>query len=537
MQKTGSALSITVLKIVLAVALLAGAQAPSSAISSCENFNSVDFFSNADVELVQRCLNNGASLHDEDSSGLTPLFHAVKGSKDLIVIDRIFEHARDNDIIDSIQVHTWSGMSIAHYAAAEAEDPAIITRLSKNGVDVADIELLCSSGFFSPCGRPIHDAARRRDGFLYIATLLALGANGEALDQDDLSVKEIIEELEEDRLDKLSLLATDNWRETLDSHGFQSSMETNGVSNPSDCSNFLSEAFFATANLELVDSCLSSGSNPLAVDRDANTAIHIAAKATSDPRIIDHLLVHIDTDNDNDTDRVSRVLGQTNHQARTPLHLAAESNDSAEVVARLIAWGSDVNARLSEGTGHDTPIHLAARREGTERVSVLTVLLALGADLRLTNRNGFLAIHFAAIHQPEARVISLLQQADRSADSLFRRLASLKGNDDNLSALHYAVEQDADLDTIKLMTDFGFSPDEKSSADIGSVTPLLLAAGHVTRSEVFFHLLSLSEKPCYQGEQGITLEGMLGRNTNLTDYDVTGEERSPLSVYKERCPN
>ncbi|MDP2283223.1 MAG: ankyrin repeat domain-containing protein, partial [Pseudohongiella sp.] len=462
------------------------------------------FFSAADALLVQQCLENGASLIDEDSDGLTPLFHAVENAKDPLVVDHIFNSARESGIEYAVGSHKFNGRSVAHYAAAEAIDPAMLTWLSKNGVNVlSTLDYECGEGWFAFCVEPIHLAADREDGFLHVATLLSLGADRLVRDNNDLSVNDRVLMSANIQLNTLSLVS-DDWPAIVHGAFLDSSVTSLERAGREPCSNFLSEDFFASANLEQVIYCVSAGASPRAVDINANTAIHLAAKTTSDPLVIDYLLYSL---YQGDIESVGRVLDQTNNRVFTPLHLAAEANDNPEVAARLIAWGADVD--FLGGTNKEirtfgenrgvTPVHLVLARNDAARESLLAVLLAAGADLRQADHNGYRAIHFAALNQPNYRVISFLQQIDTNLKGMFQGLASLQRDDRSFTALHLAVSRDANIETIQLMLEFGFSADDQSSSESGRVTPLMVAAEFNTHSDVFFRLLDFSEEPCYQG--------------------------------------
>ena len=72
-----------------------------------------------------------------------------------------------------------------------------------------------------------------------------------------------------------------------------------------------------------------------------------------------------------------------------PIHDAAGAGE-VEQVRRLLAEGTDVNAKTDEG---NTPLHAAAAWGHRD---VVAVLLSAGADVNAKERNGMTPLHFAA---------------------------------------------------------------------------------------------------------------------------------------------
>jgi hypothetical protein len=81
-------------------------------------------------------------------------------------------------------------------------------------------------------------------------------------------------------------------------------------------------------------------------------------------------------------------------QGRTPLHAAALANQTT-VITELLARGADTNARDANG---ETPLHLAARRL---RIEAATLLIRHGADLDARNLAGQTPVTLAATLGPD----------------------------------------------------------------------------------------------------------------------------------------
>lgn len=152
-------------------------------------------------------------------------------------------------------------------------------------------------------------------------------------------------------------------------------------------------------------------------------------------------------------DMSTEVVGESESfevHGRTPLHIACEKKDNAEIVTYLCDIGADVNAVAG---GRLTPLHIASSLGHTELVEVLATR---GADLESLASHGVTALIAAAQHGHEAAVRALLAagaSVDHSAE---------KG----VSALHLSAAQGHTETTLALLeggasinhlTDNGFS--------------------------------------------------------------------------------
>lgn len=526
-------------KVLMVAALsLAGYPAVADDDLDCARFNTPEFFAMASPETVGACIEQGVDIVGTDEGGSTALIHAVRHSANPSVIDKLLASAQEQERLDVILRHRDAdGRGIMHIAAAEAQDPAVLTWLASWGAEVRDT-YDCGEGWFPGCTEPMHLAAQRRDGFIYAATLLAVGSLPAPVDRYDRTPADLVRPLGRDYHNVLALWSPGGWPDLPESRAGVHVIPEQDAR----CDTFLTAEFFQSASVEEVNVCLAAGSNPTANDSEGNTAIHLAAANASDPSILDVMLHHLREQN---PDRVANALNRTNLNGRTALHYAAEFSETPEVLGRLLAWGADVNSlaepierrRLRSDRG-TTPLHIAARRADPSREQILTVLLAGGANTLLQdhdtrNRGGRQALHYAASN-PIVRVVLLLQEAQLVQASLISEyFESVIRDDHNRTALHVITQSDADLETISKMLAFPFSADDRDS---GGWTPLMFSAAQSTDPDVFFLLLRSSRRPCVAAADGTTVTALLRRNETLMEFDPTGGLLSPLEAYRERCP-
>ncbi len=137
------------------------------------------------------------------------------------------------------------------------------------------------------------------------------------------------------------------------------------------------------ASPDTITACLSAGADPgVPVDSYRGTPLHHAARAASDPILINVLLA-------GGADVNARDL-----RGRTPLHEAARANPNPAVIAALLANGADVNASDLRGT---TPLHEAARVNPNPRAiynpGIVGALLEAGADVAARDDRERTALH------------------------------------------------------------------------------------------------------------------------------------------------
>jgi ankyrin repeat protein len=424
-----------------------------------------------------------------------------------------------------------AGFTPLHLAAGHASDPFIIAHLVASGADVragADCQRHWRNGYLSLCTEPLHLAAARPDGFAVVAALLALGADRGTMDAEWRSPAAINRLAAEPSKDVLALLAQGDWRDQPESRPETSSNASAA------CDSFLSAEFFAAADVDEVAACLAQDARPTATDRQGNTALHLAAANSADPRVIDLLLHHL---GEADADAPAAPLRLTNLNGDMPLHVAARSSNSAAIMNRLLAWGAEVDA-LTGGQvdGHrSTALHIVAKRKGNARVQMLPVLLAHGAKAAAQDQEGRQALLWLARVDPDPALVTLLLQAELRQRAFYEcRIGSCSVHDEaGISALHAAAYADAPESVVALLLGFGFDPDR---ADREGVTPLMRFAQHGTNPAVFLQVLERSANPCRPSSQGLLVEAFLRKNESLMECDPVGTTWCPLEAYKQRCP-
>lgn len=467
-----------------------------SAQDACGALTDPSLMASADFAEIDRCLSKGQPLPPASEAGFTPL----------------------------------------HLAAGHASDPLIIAALVAAGADVragADCQRHWRNGYLPLCTEPLHLAAARPDGFAVVAALLALGADRGAMDAEWRSAAAINRLAAEPSKDMLALLAQGDWRDQPESRPETSSNASAA------CGSFLSAKFFADADVDEVAACLAQGARPTATDPEGNTALHLAAANSADPRAIDLLLHHLGEAN---SDAPSQALRRTNLKGYMPLHVAARDGNSAAIMDRLLAWGAEVDA-LSGGQvdgRRSTALQIVAQREDDARAQMMLVLLAHGAKAAAQDQagnevGGRQALHYLASFGPDPELVTLLLQAELRQRAFYEcRIGSCFVHDEaGRSALHSAAYADAPASVVALLLGFGFDPDRE---DHEGVTPLMRFAQHGTNPAVFLQVLERSSNPCRASSKGLGVEAFLRENESLMECDPVGTTRCPLEAYKQRCP-
>jgi ankyrin repeat protein len=152
----------------------------------------------------------------------------------------------------------------------------------------------------------------------------------------------------------------------------------------------------AAEHPRVIEALIRRGANPLALDRDGNSLLHLGASSTRVPIDL-HLRL------------AGHYLHTPGRLGWTPLHNAAIAG-AAATLATLIAAGADVDARDRSGR---TPLHIACTYP---QPAIVEALLASGADLRARDDEDRTALERAeagdyGTHERGPRTLELLRAA------------------------------------------------------------------------------------------------------------------------------
>ncbi len=212
-------------------------------------------------------------------------------------------------------------------------------------------------------------------------------------------------------------------------------------------------AIAAGAAPDVLEAIRQAARGEWALLRDARddvgwTALHVAAGAARDPRVVTWLLA---SGADADAlappvasrgEYVGRVLPE---RGTTALHIAAVRRDGAGVVTALVAGG----ARMRPDAAGDLPIHLAAKT-GAGVDTLAAFLAASGGDGDVFNRpdaGGRGALHLAA--GGDAGLLRYMLDAGADADAT---------DDAGRTPLHEASARASDADSVRLLFEFAADP-------------------------------------------------------------------------------
>jgi ankyrin repeat protein len=240
-----------------------------------------------------------------------------------------------------------------------------------------------------------------------------------------------------------------------------------------DCSNWLSAAYFETADVQSVRTCLKNRS---ALERDeaGRTPLHLAVSSTRDSVVVAELLHH------------GADLSLSDGAGRKPIHVATLHAQAPEILSVLLAWGADIEAELPGGGScprawtnplpgqcATLPIHLASQRE--DGFPFMATLLGAGADPNQRDGEGLTPLHRVAARGESLSVQMLLS---RRAETNAR---DLRGR----TPLHHAVATPGKRETVSSLIQAGANLDK---VDSEGQTPLHYA---VRRSERVTDIIAL----------------------------------------------
>lgn len=260
-------------RIWIGIILIMGLVQPGLADESCWGPGNPGFFENASRQDVRACINQGASLHQRDSEGRTPLHLAISASGNAAVIGELLMAGANIDLVDT------DGLRPIHVAAGESKVPAVLAFLITWGGNV-EAEVSGTGGrcpwSMSRCvSRPIHLAAARSDSAEYLATLLA--ANADPDRRDDLGRTAIYH-------------AASNAPDTLS----MALLLEAGASVEIDDLEGLTPLHMAVQrtdeNLDIVSFLLEAGASPDQGDQNDTTVVLWAARAATSSKVMKLLI-------------------------------------------------------------------------------------------------------------------------------------------------------------------------------------------------------------------------------------------------------
>ncbi|KAK4926362.1 hypothetical protein LTR66_016353, partial [Elasticomyces elasticus] len=229
----------------------------------------------------------------------------------------------------------------------------------------------------------------------------------------------------------------------------------------------------------------------------------------------------------NQASTIRKILSKTSDAPIPPekksraLCLAAEAGTNC-IIKLLVDAGADPSSAIDMGEGQtSSPLQLAA---GKSHESAIHMLLAMGADIAVTNTTQETALHYAARGGQESDTRLLLEKgADEAASTTNRE-----------TALHYAALFGNEA-VVELLLEKGVDLEATSSDGqtaifyaIGSGSPcnesilnLLLAKGaDVSVSERFRHMTPLLVAAEDGNEWAV--RSLLANGANVMDRDILG---------------
>ena len=175
------------------------------------------------------------------------------------------------------------------------------------------------------------------------------------------------------------------------------------------CDQWNTGAFFGTATVVDVTTCLTAGADVNARDEAGHTPLHGAAGISGDPAVVEVLL-----------EAGADPNAQT-EDGSTPLHWAAGLSRNPAVVEVLLVAGANLEARCELGR---TPLHEAADPAfwlaKNENLPVVETLLAAGANPNARDMGGSTPLYGADLMKEHPAVIEALLEAGADPRHLAR---------------------------------------------------------------------------------------------------------------------
>ena len=441
-----SALRVLALSLGIAWAGASGSGALASGCGDWENDEAVEFWRTASVETVTACLTDVDFSKPGRGDASKPLIMAARYSNDPAVVRALIRAGARMGPDDS----EGGNYTIAlHEAAKHNKNPAIVDVLLEHGVRFLD-------SYDEVYGTPLSYAARNKS-IDVATTLLTAGAEVDKRIGGRWFTPLHVAAGRDDNADMITLLA-----------GAGADVNGGDCNGDTPLHHALKYTETTTANLQALldagadvnarnkrgrrDPCSRSDGPPLGA-----TPLHYAAEYNQSVAVVEALIAgRADT----------TVIG--GDLLATPLHYAAAYNPSPAVTRALADAGADVNARvsltgLSDGetirlhgylgdttriVNDMTPLHLAAM--ATSEAGVVSALVASGADVEARDAKDLTPLYYAvtANDKPDVAAALVREGADVNAMStdypaatLLHRLARY-GEDPSIIAKFVAAGAD-----------------------------------------------------------------------------------------------
>ncbi|WP_435229421.1 ankyrin repeat domain-containing protein [Pseudopelagicola sp. nBUS_20] len=517
------------------------------------------FFMALASSVLAQHLKNGQDVREDNEGAIAQNTYCVniftdpeKHFKD-IAAQKLSNCLNENS--DFLSLRTDSGQTLMHLAARYANDPSVLILLAELGLSVGEID--------NDRNTPLHLAVAREDYKPLVATLLAIGADKEAVNLKDQRAFAL---QEKNYPDIRALLLPDDMNNKLlltdlieDGRGVE-------------CDNFLSPEFFQTRSPSNILFC-ANRSRPTASNKDGNTALHLAAQHATNLSPLNALLLSLDQPED-----IEKALNAKNLAGYTPLHLSAKYSSVPGALAWLVVWGADVDAMVKPQKSWNklqkygtTALHYAAFRRDEYQYFAVEELLAMGADVLLQDRERpgsnadqkvgrQTALHYAAINKQKVigtnkRTVRVLLRAEFAQSSGLNPVDVASGweadeikDTKGQTALHYAAYSNVEPEVIYTLLDNKFN---LTLSDDKGQTPLLLYAKTGTNTDVMLKLISRAMMPgktsvmlgsllqekavCKTDKSGLSAMAYIRQNQNLNKIDPSGASETPQSKIVSLC--
>ena len=186
-----------------------------------------------------------------------------------------------------------------------------------------------------------------------------------------------------------------------------------------------SKSFYEKATPKDITNCFQAGADLSArLDTEESTPLHLAARYSEDPAVINALL------------SAGADLNARNKSNATPLHFAAMFNEDPGAITALLSAGANPNA----DNRYTPPLHCAAWYN--RNPAVINVLLNAGADPNAPNtrdRQNRTPLHYATQYNQNPAVVTALLDAGadpnartkdgKTSGDLARQNKALKASD------------------------------------------------------------------------------------------------------------